>query len=134
MAAIDLVNRNIPGEAKLAEGIARLAANGLLCAREGGLALTPAAEQIIEALPRKAGHEERLVGIKDRLSLHRAKGESAPVDIAAEELRTAMLAHRTAAAGTAKNLLVPKAKPEDKSQSRPGQRQRKPLPARKRRD
>lgn len=134
MAALDLVNGNIPAEAKLAEAISRLAAHGLICAPAGGLALTPAAQQIIEAQPRKATNEERLFGIKDRLSMHHAKGECAPVEVSADDLRAAMLAHRAAAASTAKNLLVPKPKPEDKSQSRPGQRQRKPLPARKRKD
>lgn len=133
MAAIDLINGNIPAEAKLAEAISRLAAHDLICAPAGGLALTPAAQQIIEAQPRKATHEERLFGIKDLLSLHNAKGEYAPVDIAAEDLRAAMLAHRAAAATTAKNLLVPKPKPVEPT-TRPGQRQRKPLPARKRKD
>ena len=35
--------------------------------------------------------------------------------------------------GAGKNLLVPKPKPEDKSVQRPGQRQRKPLPAARKR-
>lgn len=133
MAALDLVNGNIPAEAKLAEAISRLAAHGLLCAPDGGLALTPAAQQIIEAQPRKASNEERLFGIKDLLSMHHVKGECPPVDIAVEDLRAALLAHRAAAASKAKNLLVPKPKPAE-PKARPGQRQRKPLPARKRKD
>jgi hypothetical protein len=39
------------------------------------------------------------------------------------------LAHRAAAAGAGRNLLVPKPKPTGDIQ-RPGQRQRKPAPAR----
>ena len=43
----------------------------------------------------------------------------------------AILAHRAAEKTTAKNLLVPKPKPEA-DVHKPGQRQRKPMPARKR--
>ncbi|HEX6735309.1 MAG TPA: hypothetical protein VF096_10885 [Azonexus sp.] len=133
MAALDLINGNIPAEAKLAEAISRLAAHDLLCAAAGGLALTPAAERIIAAQPAKATAEEKLFGIKDRLSVHQAKGDCAPVEIAVDDLRAAILTHRAAAASRAKNLLVPKPKPAE-PKARPGQRQRKPLPARKRRD
>lgn len=132
MAAIDLINGNIPAEAKLAEAIARLAIHGLLCGSADGLALTPAGQAIIEKLPRKAENEERLFSIRDQLSMYNAKVESPAIDVTTDALRAAMLTHRAAAASTAKNLLVPKPKPEDKSQSRPGQRQRKPMPARKR--
>jgi len=41
--------------------------------------------------------------------------------------------HRAAAAAPARNLLVPKPKPAETSKSRPGQRQRKPMPARRKR-
>lgn len=129
MAAIDLINGNIPAEAKLAEAISRLAVHGLICGSEGGLALSPEAQQIIENLPRKAANDERLFSIKDQLSTYHPKALCAPVDVTVEALRAAMLAHRAAAASTAKNLLVPKPKPEDKSLQRPGQRQRKPMPA-----
>ncbi len=133
MAAIDLIHRNIPAEAKLAEAICRLATHGLICAPAGGLALTPAAQQMIEGQQRKLTHEERLFGIKDLLSQHHVKGECPPVEIPAEDLRAAMVAHRAAAAIPAKNLLMPKPKAVEPT-TRPGQRQRKPLPARKRRD
>ena len=133
MAAIDLINNNIPAEPKLAEAIARLAVHGLLCGSADGLALTPAAQQIIENLPRKVENEARLFSIKDQLSMHNAKAESPVIDVTTEALRAAMLAHRAEAASTAKNLLVPKPKPEDKSVQRPGQRQRKPLPAARKR-
>ena len=133
VAAIDLINKNIPAEPKLAEAIARLAVHGLLCGSADGLALTPAAQQIIENLPRKVENEERLFSIKDQLSMHNAKTESPAIEVTTEALRAAMLAHRAEAASTARNLLVPKPKPEDKSVQRPGQRQRKPLPAARKR-
>jgi hypothetical protein len=47
-------------------------------------------------------------------------------------LAQAVAAHEAGTAGSAKNLLVPKPKEADRTQARPGQRQRKPLPARKR--
>ena len=133
VAAIDLINKNIPAEPKLAEAIARLAVHGLLCGSADGLALTPAAQQIIENLPRKVENEERLFSIKDQLSMYNVKTESPAIEVTTEALRAAMLAHRAEAASTARNLLVPKPKPEDKSVQRPGQRQRKPLPAARKR-
>jgi hypothetical protein len=133
VAALDLLQNNIPAEPKLVEAVARLAVHGLLLEADGGLALTPAAQAIIEQQPKKAETAERLFGIKDCLSMHNAKGEFAAVVLTEEAFRAAIVAHRAAAASTAKNLLVPKPKPEDKSVQRPGQRQRKPMPAARRR-
>lgn len=131
VAAVDLLNNNIPGEAKVVEAFARLAKHGLLCAADGGYALTPAAQAIVTGLPRKAETPERLFAIKDRLSLYTVKGEHAAVVLTAEQVTAAIQAHRAAEKTTAKNLLVPKPKPEAEA-ARPGQRQRKPMPARKR--
>jgi len=50
-----------------------------------------------------------------------------------EQLKEALLAHRAAGAGARRNLLVPKPKPAEDIR-RPGQRQRKPAPARRRKD
>ena len=133
MAALDLLHGNIPGEAKLGEAIARLAVNGLLLAVDGGIALTPAAQAIVEGLPRKAETAERLFVIRDRLSEYVVRGEHAAIAIGVEQLRAAMLDHRAAGEGAGKNLLVPKPKPEAEVH-KPGQRQRKPPPARRRKD
>ena len=133
MAALDLLHGNIPGEAKLGEAIARLAVNGLLLAVDGGIALTPAAQAIVEGLPRKAETAERLFVIRDRLSEYVVRGEHAAIAIGVEQLRAALLAHRAAGEGAGKNLLVPKPKPAE-TIKRPGQRQRKPPPARRRKD
>lgn len=133
VAALDLLQDNIPAEAKLVEAFSRLASHGLLNEVEGRFALTPDAQKIIQAQPRKADTAERLFGIKDGLSMHNAKGEFAAIVLSEEAFRAAIVAHRAAAASTAKNLLVPKPKPEDKSVQRPGQRQRKPMPAARRR-
>jgi len=133
VAAIDLIQGNIPAEAKLSEAFSRLAVHGLLCAADGGFALTPPAQKMIEALPRKGEAAEKLFALKDELSTHASRGEHPPVELAPEALRTAILAHRAASATAAKNLLVPKPKPVETAK-RPGQRQRKPLPARRRKD
>ena len=133
MAAIDLLHGNIPAEPKLSEALARLAVNGLLVELDGGIALTPAAQKIVEGLPRKADSAERLFIIKDRLSDYNVRGQHAPILLAVEQLKEALLAHRAAGEGAAKNLLVPKPKPAEEIK-RPGQRQRKPAPARRRKD
>jgi len=127
VAALDLINGNIPGEEKLSEAFARLGTAGLLQEIGGGIALTGAAEKLIEVLPRKGEHAERLFELKGLLGAHKPSGEGVAIVLAPEQLRTAILAHRAAAAGRGKNLLVPKPKPET-SQARPGQRQRKPMP------
>ncbi len=133
MAAIDLLQGNIPAEAKLSEGIARLAGNGLMIEAGSGLALTPDAQKLVEGPPRKGDAAEHLFLVKNRLSEYKVKGEHAAILIAEEQLTAAMLAHRAAAAGAARNLLVPKPKPAETAK-RPGQRQRKPVPARRHRD
>ncbi len=127
VAALDLVNGNIPGEEKLSEAFARLGTRGLLQEAGGGIALTPAAEKLIEILPRKGEHAERLFELKGLLGTHATSADGPLINLAPEQLRAAILAHRAAAAGRAKNLLVPKPKPES-TQARPGQRQRKPMP------
>lgn len=132
MAAIDLIQGNIPNEEKLSEAFARLGQNGLLVARDGGVALTPAAESQIEALPRKGEMADRLSALRSLLAAYTTAGDAEAVAIPAEQLRAAMLAHRAAAAGGGKNLLVPKPKPEA-AKARPGQRQRKPLPKQRKR-
>ena len=132
VAAIDLIQGNVPAEQKLSEAFARLGTHGLLVESGGGYALTADAQKMIEALPRKAEPAERLFSLRDELSTYNSRGDQPSIAIAPELLRAAIVAHRAAAASPAKNLLVPKPKPEDGSLQRPGQRQRKPPPARRR--
>lgn len=132
MAAIDLVQGNIPAEEKLAEGLARLGNAGLLLERDGGLALTPAAENLIRQLPRKGENDQRLFELRGLIGAFTPAVAGVEILIAPETLRAAMLAHRASAAAAGKNLLVPKPKPEA-AQARPGQRQRKPMPKQRKR-
>lgn len=133
VAAIDLIQGNIPAEAKLSEAIARLAVHGLIGEVDGRCLLTADAQKMIEALPRKAEPDAQLFALRGALAAYTPAGECAAIDIAPETLRAAMLAHRASAESGAKNLLVPKPKPVEPT-TRPGQRQRKPLPARRRKD
>lgn len=132
VAAVDLIHGNVPGETKLSEAVARLGASGLIIEVDGGLALTAAAEQMIERLPYKAEHAQRLLELKGLLGGYHPAADGAVIGITAEQLRTAILAHRSAARGGAKNLLVPKPKPAA-TPARPGQRRRKPLPKQRKR-
>lgn len=132
MAAIDLIQGNIPSEEKLSEGFARLGQRGLLVDIEGCLGLTAAGEKMIEALPRKGDLAERLADLRSQMAAHAAPPEADAIHLAPEALRAAILAHRAAAKDAPKNLLVPKPKPAESGQSRPGQRRRKPAPTRQR--
>lgn len=127
VAAIDLIQGNIPAEEKLVEAFYRLGSAGLLAGNEGLVALTAAAEKLIERLPAKAGHAERLFALKGELGSVPPQDGGTPVGFTPEQLRGAILSHRCAAAAPAKNLLVPKPKPEA-AKARPGHRQRRPLP------
>lgn len=131
MAAIDLIQDNIPTETKLVDAFSRLALHGLLIEQNGGYSLTPDAQVMIKSLPKKAESAERIFHIKDLLSEHITRGEHADVVVAAEDIKVAIQAHRLAAQSKAKNLLVPKPKPAEPV-ARPGQRQRRPAPARRR--
>jgi hypothetical protein len=132
MSAIDLVQGIIPNEEKLSEAFARLGRNGLLLERDGGVALTTAAESLIEALPHKGDMADRLMALRNLLVNYVTRGDGVAVAVAAEQLQSAIEAHRSAAAGAGKNMLVPKPKPEA-NQSRPGQRLRKPMPKQRKR-
>jgi len=131
IAAVDLIQPEIPGEAKLGESFARLATNGLICEVEGRYTLTADAQKIMAGQPKKGASDERIFRVRDDLSAYKPKGAYAPVLLTAEQLGTAIRTQRTAGEGIAKNLLVPKPKPEGDRQ-KPGQRQRKPMPARRR--
>lgn len=134
MAAVDLIQEAVPADAKLIEAFERLSRHGLIQAVDDAYRLSEAAEKIIAGLPRKAEAAERLFLIKDELSVYAMPADQPPVIVAPEEVAAALVVQKAAAASTAKNLLVPKPKSVDTSKSRPGQRQRKPMPARRRKD
>ena len=133
VAALDLMQGNIPAEEKLSEAFVRLGANGLLLGSDGGTRLSPVAESLVEKLPLKADNAQRIFELKTLLAAHKTSGDGIALAIAADQWRAAIAEHRANAAAAGKNLLMPKVKPEA-AQARPGQRQRKPMPkSRKRR-
>lgn len=133
MAAADLIQSSIPSVEKMAEAFERLSRHGLICAAEGGLLLTEDAQEIVIPPGKKVENDERLYVIKEKLAAYKVKGEFPPVMLTLDELAAAIREHKASGEGAGKNLLVPKPKP-DAEKKRPGQRQRKPLQARRRKD
>lgn len=131
VAAIDLLQIAIPGEQRFVDSFARLAAAGLLLGQGDGLVLTPAGLALFEALPKLTEGEERVFSVKQALAAYTPGAAEVLPTVELAAVTAAIAAHRAAAAGPAKNLLVPKPKPAETSKSRPGQRQRKPMPARR---
>ena len=134
IAAADLLQQTLPTEAKMVEAFSRLATNGLIVESEGGgYSLTPDAQKLVERLPKKADVAERTFIVRDKLSEYNAKAVHAAIVVTEEQIKAAIAAHKLASESKVKNLPVPKPKPEEQTQ-RPGQRQRKPFAARRRKD
>lgn len=131
IAATDLLTGAIPSETRLAEAFHRLSSCGLICALDSAYTLTPAAQKIMTGLGRKADTQERIFNIKEKLGAFDPQGEYPAITLSTAQLGAAILAHRTAVKGPGKNLLLPKPKAAD-ADAKPGQRQRKPLPSRRR--
>lgn len=132
IAAIDLTQTVVPSELRLIEAFSRLATHGLIREIDGGFALTPNAEVLLTGQPKTADTEQRLQSIKDKLAAYTPTGEHPPIVLTAKTVCTAILEQRVTAKMAGKNLLVPK--PANAATPRPGQRQRKPLAARRRKD
>jgi len=81
VAAIDLIQGNIPAEAKLSEAFVRLAVHGLIGEADGRFLLTADAQKMIETLPRKAEPDEKLFALRNELAAYAATAESAPIAI-----------------------------------------------------
>lgn len=131
IAGIELLQAPIPGPQTLIEAFARLATHALLRQQGDGYLLSPAAEALVAGLPRKAEADERLFLIRDHLTAYTAAQPQAAIVLDEAQVAAALQAHQAAAKSGGKNLLIPKPKPEA-GPSRPGQRQRKPMPPRKR--
>ena len=110
VAAADLIQDAIPFVEKLGEAMQRLSADGLISEVEGGYTLTPAAQKIMAAQPKKADTEERIAALQDVLASYAAKEECSAILLTREQLSAAILAHKTARKASGKNLLMPKPK------------------------
>ena len=130
VAATELLAGAVPGETQLGEALQRLAVCGLIGAVAGAYGLTPEAQKMMVGQRRKADTPERLADLKEKLAAYAPQGEAPALALCADEVRAAILAHRAAAKTPGRKLLLPK--PTAAGAARPGQRQRKPLPARRR--
>lgn len=110
VAAADLLQGSIPFVEKLGPAIQRLSAAGLLCAAEGGFALTPAGQEMVVGLPRNADTETLVAVLKGRLASNVPDGECVPVRLTTAELSAAVLAHKASRTTSGNNLLMPKPK------------------------
>lgn len=133
IAAAELIQSTIPAEQKLSESFARLSAHGLIQMVDGGFTLTEDGQAVMAAeSKRKADAAERIFRIKDSLAAYATRSGEASIVLGVDQLAAVVLAHRQALLGAPRSLLVPKPKPEETNSKRPGQRQRKPLPPRRR--
>jgi len=136
IAAIDLAEGAqgiVPSGLILSESFQRLSKLGLVIETEGHYSLTTAAQSIFAGLPRKAATPERLTSLKDQIVAFTPTAEHPTIMLTSNQLGSAILAHRAAGKNVGKNLLVPKPNAAD-NETKPGQRQRKPFPGRRRKD
>lgn len=134
VAAVEIVQGSMPPGVPMAEAFARLARHGLIRAEASGMTLTAEAQALMANPSRSADLSRRIANIKEKLAAYAAIGEHAPIELTTKELCIAVLAHRESAKLAGKNAIASKPLAAEGDKPRPGQRQRKPLPARRRKD
>lgn len=144
VAGVELIQGlqgTLPSVAKLRAAFSRLARHGLIRADGEGFVPTSTAQELCAAATRKGTYAERVAGIRDRLAATELADRHADVQIEDALWSAAIAAHRASAEGAGRNELVPKPKADDTRKRTgssfgkgPGLRQRKPLPARRRKD
>ena len=122
IAAADLTQGAIPTETKLSDSFYRLSEYGLICAQDGGYALTPDAQLIVSGHAKKAKSQERIHDIKEKLADFHLNGAHAIILLTAEQIAAAMSEHQASKRSAGKNLLMPKPKPAEIDSKRPGAR------------
>lgn len=110
VAAADLLQGFIPYPDKLGDSIKRLSSAGLVDAVADGFALTPAAEKMVAALPKRAETEERLAALRTSLADHAPKTECAAIALTAEQLAAAIKSHEATKKSSGQNMAMPKPK------------------------
>jgi len=136
IAAVELTQEAMPSASKLSGAFSRLSEHGLICAQDGGYALTPNALPILSGHAKKAKAQERILDIKESLAAYRLKGEHELVSVEEKQIAEAMLAHQVGKRSAGKkNMLMPKPRPVEEPGKRPGQRKPyQPFSARRRKD
>ncbi|OGS96205.1 MAG: hypothetical protein A3H31_09325 [Gallionellales bacterium RIFCSPLOWO2_02_FULL_57_47] len=122
LAAVDLAQDAIPPETKLSDSFYRLSEYGLICEQDGGYALTPDAQQIVSGHAKKAKSQERIYDIKEKLADFHLNGVHTIILLTVEQISAAISAHQATKKSAGKNLLMPKTKPVEEDNKRPGQR------------
>lgn len=134
VAAAEVIQGVTPANIRLIESFARLATNGLICAQDGGFTLTAEAQKLMDSTSRTSNTSRRIASIKEKLASYEAKQAHAPILLSAKDLSTAILAHRVSSKTAGSNTLLAPKPAAGNGATRPGQRQRKPRPARQRKD
>lgn len=128
VSAAEVVDSVIPSNLQLIESFAKLARHGLIRALEDGFSLTQEAQSVMAIASRSSNTARRIASIKEKLAGYEATTEHPPILLSAKDVSTAILAHRASSKSPGNTLLAPKPA-ADSRKARPGQRQRKPLPA-----
>jgi hypothetical protein len=131
VAAADLLQGFIPYPEKLGDALRRLSTAGLVGAATEGYALTPAAESMVAALPKKAEIAERLATLRGSLAAFVPAAEGTVIHLDSEQLAAAVKAYQAAKKTSGQNMAMPKPKPdrhfkvEGRWRRAPGTRDRK---------
>jgi hypothetical protein len=121
VAAIDLIQGDIPVARALFDAFHRLAQYGLIFAQDGGYTLTPYALNILSGQKKKATNEERILSIRLSLAECRIKHADALPQLTLEQIADAARTHRASKNSDIKNL-VSKPKPPAGTDQRPARR------------
>lgn len=113
VAATDMLDGEIPTSFKLSDAFFRLSKHGLIADIEGCFTLTPAAEAMLEELPRKAETPQRIKHLNELLKAHQVAEELPPIVLASEQLGAAILAHRSFKKSSGRNMAMPKSKTDE---------------------
>ena len=118
VAAAEFMGFPVTAPAAWAKAFERFVTHGLLAAVGEGYALTPAALQLVEGLPKKAEADERVFLVRERLAAWKPAVEHASVDIGAAQFEAALQDHAKLAKQGGKNLLMPKPKRDEEDERR----------------
>ena len=118
VAAAEFMGFPVTAPAAWATAFERFVTHGLLTAVREGYALTPAAVQLVEGLPKKAEADERVFLVRERLAAWKPAAEHAGIEISAAEFEAALQDHAKLAQQGGKNLLMPKPKRDEEDERR----------------
>ncbi|GAA5175110.1 hypothetical protein GCM10025771_06400 [Niveibacterium umoris] len=93
IVALALHDKRLPPKGKLHDAFTRLSAHGLLQQQDDGYTLTEAAQGVLELGRKTYEHDERVFRVKERLAAFEAAGKHAVIQLAAEQLGTAIASY-----------------------------------------